>query len=177
MIETLCIPPAFLVWRMMSSDMQASMASDSGALHSLPAYSYLAKPFQPPGGQDPRREKPSLRPCASADAAPKGGAGPQTPSEAALAASAGLAMCTSAHHTAGVPRRQTFPTCPKRSHNLAHPFQEILQSPTLTAGLSVYTTRVQHKIHGACLLSEGCHLTAITGHTVSSMRLCAGWAL
>ena len=27
------------------------MLSDSGSLHSLPAYSYLAKPFEPPGGQ------------------------------------------------------------------------------------------------------------------------------
>jgi len=44
------------------------MLSGSGSLHSLPAYSYLAKPFEPPGGQASSRPHFSTQPRPSKDA-------------------------------------------------------------------------------------------------------------
>ena len=77
------------------------MAADSGSLHSLPAYSYLAKPFEPPGGQALGRSKPSLQPRASRDAASEGSSSPHTPPHADLAAPEGPAMPLSAPNAAG----------------------------------------------------------------------------
>ena len=91
-----------------SCDAQASMASDSGSLHSLPAYSYLAKPFEPPGGQALGRSKPVLQPCASKDALSEGGSGPQTPSNADLLAPEGPAMPLSGSTPAGIGFSQRF---------------------------------------------------------------------
>ena len=77
------------------------MASDSGSLHSLPAYSYLAKPFEPPSGQASGRSKPVLQPRASKDAMSEGSSKPQTPSNADLSAPEEPVMPLSGSNAAG----------------------------------------------------------------------------
>lgn len=78
------------------------MASDSGSLHSLPAYSYLAKPFEPPSGQALGMSKPVLQPRTSKDAVSEGSSKPQTPSNADLPAPEGPVMPLSGSNAAGM---------------------------------------------------------------------------
>ena len=107
-----------------SAPLQGSMLPDSASLHSLPAYSYLAKPFEPPGSQAPHKHKHYAAPsrAAARDAASDGGSSRAgTPMDSATekapkqaAASVGAAAsAASIAVLAGMSQAQLFASLPE----------------------------------------------------------------
>ena len=101
-----------------------SMLPDSASLHRLPAYSYLAKPFEPPGSQASHKHKQSTAPsrAAARDAASDGGSSRAgTPTSSAtekapkqVAASLGAAMsAASSTALAGMSQAQIIASLPE----------------------------------------------------------------